>query len=181
MSHPPHRFDGSPEFLRRPERLAVLEVDRAVTLALEGLTGARTVLDMGTGSGVFAEAFARRGLRAVGLDLRHGMLLAAREACPEAAWVQADMEQPPFPSGAFDLVFFGVALHEAGDLEGLLRQARRLARRRVAALEWPKEPQPLGPPLHHRLSPAQVTAARRVGFAQVETLRLTHLVLYRLG
>lgn len=71
------RFHGSPEFLRNPQRLALLEVDRVVRLSLEGLP-VRRVLDVGTGSGVFVEAFARQGLSVVGLDVAEGMLKAAR-------------------------------------------------------------------------------------------------------
>jgi len=50
------------ERLRLPERLAILEVDKVTALALQGIA-ARTILDVGTGSGIFAEAFAARGTK----------------------------------------------------------------------------------------------------------------------
>ena len=50
------RFTGDVERLRAPERIARLEVDRVVNLCLEG-TRVDNVLDVGTGSGIFAEAF----------------------------------------------------------------------------------------------------------------------------
>jgi methylase of polypeptide subunit release factors len=49
------RFRGDPARLRSPERLEQLEVERVVELSLEGIT-AGSVLDVGTGTGVFAEA-----------------------------------------------------------------------------------------------------------------------------
>lgn len=174
------RFHGSPEFLRTPQRLALLEVDRVVRLSLEGLP-VRRVLDVGTGSGVFAEAFARQGLTVVGLDVAEGMLKAARRQVRGAAFLQALMEALPFSAGAFELVFLGHALHETDDLPATLAELARCARWRVAALEWPYREEPQGPPLAHRLRPEQVTAAAvSLGFARRETLPLAHMVLYRL-
>ncbi|RME80799.1 MAG: class I SAM-dependent methyltransferase [Caldilineae bacterium] len=174
------RFHGSPDFLRNPERLARLEVDRVVTLALEGLP-VRRVLDVGTGSGVFAEAFARHGLKVVGVDISEEMLAAARRLVPGVDFQQAAMEDLPFPDASFDLVFLGHALHETDDLPGTLAKLARCARQRVAALEWPYRDEPMGPPLAHRLRPEQVTAAAEgLGFARIETLPLSQMVLYRL-
>lgn len=54
-------FDGKIERLRAPERVARLEVERVVDLCLA--TGSITnVLDVRTGSGLFVEAYAKRGL-----------------------------------------------------------------------------------------------------------------------
>jgi 2-polyprenyl-3-methyl-5-hydroxy-6-metoxy-1,4-benzoquinol methylase len=61
------RFRGEPDSLRSDERLALLEIDRVITLSIEGL-GLERVLDVGTGTGVFAEAFAAKGLEVVGID-----------------------------------------------------------------------------------------------------------------
>jgi hypothetical protein len=50
------RYAGGAERLRAPQRMALLETVRVVQLCGEGISAA-TVLDVGTGSGVFAEAF----------------------------------------------------------------------------------------------------------------------------
>ena len=55
------RFAGSPGMLHSPERLALLEIERVVSLCLEEFPAA-SVLDVGTGSGLFAKGFAARGL-----------------------------------------------------------------------------------------------------------------------
>ncbi len=176
------RFHGSPEFLRQPQRLALLEVARVVSLCLEGSPApVEKVLDVGTGSGVFAEAFAREVPEVVGVDVSATMLESARRAVPGVLFRQALMEALPFPAGAFDLVFLGHALHETHDLAGTLAEVSRCARWRVAALEWPYRDEPMGPPLAHRLRPQQVVeAAQSLGFVQIETLPLKHMVLYRL-
>lgn len=174
------RFHGSPDFLRSPQRLALLEVDRVVALSLEGLS-VRRVLDVGTGSGAFAEAFARQGLRVLGLDVAEEMLRAARRQVPSVPFLRALMEALPFSAGAFDLVFLGHALHETDDLPATLAELARCARLRVAALEWPYREEPHGPPLAHRLRPDQVTAAAAgLGFVRREALPLAHMVLFRL-
>lgn len=66
--------------LRSSERVARLEVDRVVGLSMADLS-LRSLLDIGTGSGLFAEAFAAKGLKASGVDLREDMLKPPANTC----------------------------------------------------------------------------------------------------
>ena len=92
------------------------------------------------------------------------------------------MERLPFPLASFDLVFFGLVLHEADDLTQALREAHRTVLNRVAVLEWPYEAGEFGPPLGHRLTPLQVEkTALEVGFRTVDVIPLEHLHLYLLN
>jgi SAM-dependent methyltransferase len=70
------RFHADIARLRSPERLARLEVNRVVELITKD-TNIRRVLDVGTGNGVFAEAFAHAGLDVKRLDANPEMLAAA--------------------------------------------------------------------------------------------------------
>jgi ubiquinone/menaquinone biosynthesis C-methylase UbiE len=174
------RYAGEVERLRRPERVAWLEVERVVDLVLDGID-ARSALDVGIGSGIWAEAFARRGLHVAGVDVNEAMLAAARAHVPAAAELRAaPAERLPFADRSFDVVFLGHLLHEADDAVQVLREARRTARLRVAALEWPYREEEGGPPLAHRLAPETVERlARDAGFAGVATEVLQWMVLYR--
>jgi len=97
------RFHGGPERLRSPERLAMMEPARVAALSVEGLA-VREMLDIGTGTGVFAEAFAERGISATGVDVNEGLLALARELVPAGRFVEAPAENLPFPAGSFDLL-----------------------------------------------------------------------------
>lgn len=164
--------------LRSPERLARLEVDRVVSTALEGID-ALTVLDIGTGSGIFAEAFAGRGLRVTGIDVQEAMLEAARRYVPEARFERAASEELPFPDASFDLCFLGLVLHETAQPLRAVREARRACVLRAAVLEWPYREQAAGPPLEDRLKAEDVLGlAAAAGFTGIRTVPLTHLVLY---
>lgn len=175
------RFHSEIERLRSPDRLARLEVDRVIRLTLEDLTGVKSVLDVGTGSGVFAEQFAVRGLIVTGLDVNPEMLVAAQKMVPSASFQEGIAEKLPFEDGAFDLVFMGLLLHETDDLLAALKEAYRVARKRLAVLEWPDEEQSFGPPREHRLPEQKVrTQAREAGFSSVSPLRLENLVLYQM-
>ncbi len=174
------RFDGDIERLRTPERIARLEVERTVALSVEGLE-AHTVLDVGTGSGLFAEAFQKRGLAVSGVDVNPQMVQAASQLVPGGDFKVAPAESLPFRPETFDLVFMGVVFHETDDALQALREARRVARQRVVILEWPYQEEESGPPLAHRLKSEEVAAwAYKAGFEKVETLYLDHMVLYRL-
>ncbi len=173
------RFNDAIERLRSAERTELLEVDRVVDLCLEGITPI-SVLDVGTGSGVFAEEFARRGAEVTGLDPNPHMLETARGFIPGGTFVEGAAEDIPFPDDSFDLVYLGHVLHETDDTQLALEEARRVTRMRVAVLEWPYREEETGPPLAHRLKEETVIAlARQAGFTRVETLQLSHMVLFR--
>ena len=101
LSHPTHghRFEQV-ERLRTPERVARLEVERVIDLALSGLA-ARSVLDVGIGSALFSEAFYRRGLSVVGIDANPRMLQAARGFVPEFGPGSGHRRRAPVPGPAF--------------------------------------------------------------------------------
>jgi ubiquinone/menaquinone biosynthesis C-methylase UbiE len=172
------RFEGDIKRLRSPQRLERLEVDRVVDLCMEGIE-AKSVLDIGTGSGLFAEAFSQRSLIVTGIDANPEMVSAAKGFLPEGDFRLSEAESLPFPDRSFDLAFMGVLLHETDDPEKALGEAWRVARKRVAVLEWPYREDEFPPPLKHRLSPERVVAiARAVGLSGVEKQDLSHTVLY---
>jgi len=174
------RFDGDIDRLRAPERVARLEVQRVISLCLEN-TNIESVLDIGTGSGLFAQAFALQGLKVSGVDANPAMIPAALQYVPEENFREAVAEALPFSDASFDLAFLGLILHESDAQLQALKEAHRVARHRVCVLEWPYQEAEFGPPLAHRLKTEEVAGlAKEVGFKQWETLPLSNLVLYRL-
>jgi len=175
------RYASPAERLRAPARLALLEVPRVVGMCLEGITAAR-VLDVGTGTGIFAEAFAERGVEVTGVDPNPGLLSHARGHVPGAQFQEGVAEKLPFDDRSFDLVFLGHVLHETDDRHAALTEARRVARLRVAILEWPYIEEKQGPPLGHRLRPTEIVSlARGAGFTEIECIALSHMDLHLLA
>jgi SAM-dependent methyltransferase len=83
-----------------------------------------TALDAGCGMGRWLHFARREGARIVGLDLSPAIDVAARREGEDAALVQGDLQQPPFASATFDLVYsLGVVHH----LEDPARAVRVLA------------------------------------------------------
>jgi ubiquinone/menaquinone biosynthesis C-methylase UbiE len=175
------RFNSQIERLRDPGRVARLEIERVANLTLDNLNEVKSVLDIGTGSGFFAEQFAARGLQVTGLDANPEMLLAARMYVTAGIFHEGIAEKLPFPDGSFDLVFMGLLLHETDDTLAALKEAYRVTQKRLAILEWPYEVQDFGPPIEHRLSPDKIVLfAKQAGFAVVHQERLESLILYLL-
>lgn len=180
MTHNDRRFSGGIERLRSEQRLALLEVPDVVQYTLDGIS-LQSVLDVGTGSGIFAEAFANSGLTVKGVDIRKDMLEAARQFVPSGEFKQGKMEAIPFPDQSVELVFMGLVLHESDDLKVALAEAYRIGTKRTSILEWIYSVEEPGPPLHHRLKSVDVVvAAEEVGFKTITQMNLTHLILYRL-
>lgn len=176
--HHGHRFDDI-ERLRSPERLAHLEVDRVVDFALEG-AAVDTVLDIGTGSGIFAEAFHHHGKEVTGVDVNPEMVKGAQHYVPAGIFQPAAAEDLPFSDSSFDLTFMGLVLHETDDMVKAIQEAFRVTRNRLVILEWPYHEQDIGPGLEERLRTDQVLdLASRAGFGVGEVYALKSLVLYR--
>jgi ubiquinone/menaquinone biosynthesis C-methylase UbiE len=175
------QFDGAIERLRSPERVRRLEVERVTGLCLDS-EDFKNVLDVGVGSGLFAEVFYRHGLQVTGVDINPKMLPAARQFVPQGDFHKASAEALPFPEAAFDLVFLGLVLHESDEPLKALQEVRRVARKRVCILEWPYAETEFGPPLAHRLKAEEIAAmAQQAGFNHLEKIQLNYLVFYRLS
>ena len=173
------RFHGDPARLRAPDRVARLEPERVAALSTEG-AAVGSVLDVGTGTGLFAEAFAAAGARVTGVDVNAGLLELARAHVPEGRFVEASAEALPFEDGSFDLVFLRHVLHEVDDPSRALREAARTARARVVVVEWPFREEEHGPPLAHRMRPETIgSLAKSAGLADGKRVTLPYVVLHR--
>jgi ubiquinone/menaquinone biosynthesis C-methylase UbiE len=183
MSNHEHekRYKGGPERLRSPERVARLEVERVVTLSVEGLAAVR-VLDVGTGTGLFAEAFAARGLSIAGIDPNKELLALAARLVRSAEFKEGIAEAIPYADGTFDIAFLGHVLHETDDPAAALKEARRVSTKRVVVLEWPYIKEEQGPPLEHRLEEETIMKlAAQAGLGRVDRVRLARTDLYRMS
>jgi ubiquinone/menaquinone biosynthesis C-methylase UbiE len=108
---------------RRADRLEKALLKRL----LAGFSRARTLLEVGCGTGHFTRWFGERGLRAMGLDLSPPMLAEAVRL-GNLPYVQGDALALPFPAGAFDLVALITTLEFVPDPVQTLSEATRVAR-----------------------------------------------------
>jgi ubiquinone/menaquinone biosynthesis C-methylase UbiE len=174
------RYTAEVGRLRSPQRIELMEVERVADLATEGMQIVN-VLDIGTGSGIFAETFAKRGYFITGIDPNPEMLKAAQQFVPNGTFQEGIVEKITLKDKTFDLVFLGHILHESDNIMSALSESKRCAKKRVAVLEWPYKQDENGPPIEHRLKTEDIlSAVSIVGFSQMETIQLNHMVLFRL-
>ncbi len=174
------RFGGGIERLRDRERVERLAVERVVAICLEH-GPISSVLDVGTGTGLFAEEFSKRGRQVAGLDVNPEMLAEARRFVPEAEFQEGTVEALPFDDGSFELVFLGLVLHESDETLKTLQEALRVARKRVCILEWPYRDGSFGPPLAHRLKPEELAVLfQQAGYRNWKKTDFSDTVLYSL-
>jgi SAM-dependent methyltransferase len=102
-------------------------------VAAARLTGSERVLDIATGPGYIAEAFAGIAREVVGVDLTEAMLAIGRERTAQrsvsnVSFRAADAENLPFENGAFDVVVCRLALHHLLKPLDVLREMTRVCR-----------------------------------------------------
>lgn len=89
------------------------------------------VLDVATGGGHTALAFAEVTGRVVAVDLTSAILLAARTFAQSRtgdpiAFAQSDAEHMPFPSGQFDCITCRIAAHHVPDIPAFMKEVIRV-------------------------------------------------------
>lgn len=174
------RFTGDIGKLRSAERRERLQPEKVIAYALAGIE-VRSVLDIGTGTGLFAEMFAEKGLSVKGVDCNQEFIKVAQDLLPELDFKVAVAEKLPFDKGQFDLTFMGHLLHETDDPAQAVKEAWRVCRKRLAVLEWPYIEQEAGPPLDHRMPLEKIRKlGQEAGFSQCDVihLRLMQLVIF---
>ncbi len=98
-----------------------------------------TVLDLATGTGTLAAAFAERGHQVAGIDFAARLLKRARRRLPEADIRLMDLaDLPQLQDEAYDVVALAYVLHGMPPQmrRFALCQARRLARRHVLVFDY---------------------------------------------
>jgi ubiquinone/menaquinone biosynthesis C-methylase UbiE len=97
------------------------------------LKGDERVLDIATGPGYIAEAFARAAREAIGVDLTEAMLSIARERTQQhgvtnVSFRIGDAQNLPFGSEEFEIVVSRLALHHVQNPLQVLREMTRVTR-----------------------------------------------------
>jgi SAM-dependent methyltransferase len=100
----------------------------ALRRLLEGFSGARSVLEVGCGTGHFTRWLRDAGWAATGLDLSAPMLSEAR-ALNEVPLVRGDAFRLPFADGAFDVTSLITTLEFLEHPDAALAEAVRVAGR----------------------------------------------------
>jgi demethylmenaquinone methyltransferase/2-methoxy-6-polyprenyl-1,4-benzoquinol methylase len=120
---------------------------RALTVRAVVRPGDR-VLDACCGTGDLAMAARKAGAaRVVGVDFSERMLERARRKASALEWVRADVLDLPFEDGSFDAAVVGFGIRNVEDLEGSVRELRRVLASggRIGILEITTPRGPLAP------------------------------------
>jgi ubiquinone/menaquinone biosynthesis C-methylase UbiE len=99
----------------------------------EVFRAAQALLEIGTGTGALIPHLLNLapGTRLVSVDLAHGMLLQARERCPDTSLIEADVHRLPFATGrtsVFDVVVCHNSFPHFADQPRALQEIRRVLR-----------------------------------------------------
>lgn len=112
---------------------------RRKAIQLSGWRPGDRILDLCTGTGGLALAFAAQGADVIGVDIARGMLkrASAKGNGSTARWLEMDATRLAFPNEAFDVSMLSLALHHMPEAEqvNVLSELRRVTRRRIVIIE----------------------------------------------
>jgi ubiquinone/menaquinone biosynthesis C-methylase UbiE len=155
---------------------------------LAGWPGARSVLEIGTGTGHFARWMHAMGWKVIGLDVSEPMLAEAARR-DGLSFVRADASALPFAAGAFDVALLITTLEFLPNPARALREAARVARRGIVLgvlnrwhpLAWQRKRSglPLWQAAHFYSPPELANLVRRALGAQVDEITWRTTLLSR--
>jgi ubiquinone/menaquinone biosynthesis C-methylase UbiE len=117
-NHPYHRFYNHPALLS----------------LLPSLSD-KHVLDVGCGTGFFAEHFVKQGARVTALDITLQMVDRTKARVPQATVLQADLANDlPFENQSFDLVFSSLTLQYLEDWQHVFSEFARVLKAKSQVL-----------------------------------------------
>ena len=168
-----HKFPAQHwERLLSDERRALLDPERLLDRV--GVGAGMTVADLGAGPGFFTFPLAARvgpSGRVYATDVSRDMLevLEQRGLPPHVHPIHAQESKFDIPDGVVDIALLGFVLHELAHATEFLGEVRRILRPdgRLVVLEWVPQEEPIGPPLHERLSEAQSETLLAAGGFQI--------------
>ncbi|MCU5774245.1 malonyl-ACP O-methyltransferase BioC [Erwiniaceae bacterium BAC15a-03b] len=97
-------------------------------MSLSEVSGYRSVLDAGCGTGWFSQRWRDRGLQVTALDLSPAMLAEAQSRAAAHHYLSGDIDDLPLPDGAVDLCWSNLAVQWCDDLQHALNQLCRVTR-----------------------------------------------------
>jgi len=143
-----------------PQRLKWQDPEKI--LSQIGLALDMTFIDVGSSDGYFAIPAARmvgpKG-KVIAFDIDDGAIMRLRQQAADEGLSQLSAEvksaeETVACEDCADFVFFGIDLHDFADPAQVIRNARRMLKRKglLIDLDWKPEPMPFGPPLKKRFS-----------------------------
>ncbi len=122
------RFSRTADLLAARQDARAAELSEQVRAFVQP-AGDERVLDVGTGAGALALAFAPYVAEVVGVDVEPELLARARERAPaNASFQEADATALPFPDGSFDLAGTLRTLHHVHRPELAVAELTRVTR-----------------------------------------------------
>lgn len=123
-------FDSISEIYDSTRRAAT---EAELKVVSSELSGCRTILDVGVGTGRFAKPLSDFGFEVVGIDLSRKMMSKARQKGVRNI-ILADAHSMPFKDASFDASIIIHVLHLIPDWLSVAREMGRVTRNKVAAL-----------------------------------------------
>lgn len=172
-----HTFDSQNwQRLESPQRRELMN-PILLAEAME-LDGSEVLLDLGCGTGFFAEELAKQCGKLIGVDISDAMLAVFRDKESFAKLKNVELkvgsaDEIPLPSATCDVVAHICLFHEIKDTAKFHQEIKRVLKPegRLFCVDWQAKPTQIGPPVSHRVAQEKaIELLMQDGFIDIKTL-----------
>ncbi|QED49293.1 class I SAM-dependent methyltransferase [Cytobacillus dafuensis] len=158
-----HRFNPEKaDKLLSPKRRELIDLDKVISLL--GIQASDKLADFGAGNGFFTIPFAQQTNDTVyAIDIEPKMLdllrkRAEQEEVRNIHYIESNLENIKLPDNTINKAIVAFVMHEIPNMEKALKEFKRTIRPngRLLILDWEAVESELGPPLHERISSADM-------------------------
>ena len=101
----------------------------AMKMLFKLVSHANSILDMGCGEGTRLNLLAKKGQKAVGIDISGKAIELAKKKYPKLDFKQGNLEKLPFRNECFDLVYSAFVFEHLDNPEKVLKEGLRILRK----------------------------------------------------
>ncbi|MFC1696826.1 class I SAM-dependent methyltransferase [Nanoarchaeota archaeon] len=105
------------------------KIEIPATLSFIDKVKGKKIIDLGCGSGIYADLLIKKGAKVFGIDISKKLIEIAKQEVPKGKFKVANFEKLPYKKHTFDIAISALALHYVKDWNKVFKEVNRVLKK----------------------------------------------------